>query len=317
MRPAPVATLLIVLIAGTSGSCAPERRTFLTIATGGTGGVYYPLGGALAQVYTTHLPGLVASAQATVASIFNVQAVEQGRADLAFTMADAASLAYRQGTATRPHPHTALRTLAVLYPNTVHVVVRADGPVRSVHDLRGRRVGVGAPASGTELVARIVIEAHGLEYGDVRGDFLSFSEVASQLQDRTVDAGFVVASYPVAAIADVATSVGVRLLPIDAGALAQIRADYPFYQPVTIPAGTYRGQNEPVSTIGVDNLLVCRADLDDELVYRLTAILFESLAELAGTHAAARRIDPDRAADSPIPLHPGAARYYRERGLLP
>lgn len=309
----------LLLLAVGMAACRPAGPpvTLLTIATGGTGGVYYPLGGALAQIYTQRLPGVTASAQATVASVFNVQAVDQGKADLAFTQGDVAYLAYANGTPSRRQPHANLRGLAVLYVNTVQVVARARSDIGSIHDLRGRRVGVGAPGSGTEVAARIVIEAHGLRYEDVQPDFLSFAEVAAQFQDGTLDAGFLVASYPVAALTDAATTVGVRLLPVGADAVARIRERYPFYRPVTIPAGTYRGQDEPVPTVGVDNLLVCRADLDEALVYRLTRIFFEALPELARTHAAARAVDPAAAAASPLPLHPGAARYYRERGLLP
>lgn len=308
-------TLAAAAWIGAAGCSTPEGRTYVTIATGGTGGVYYPLGGALAQIYSERLPGVVASAQSTVGSVFNVQAIQQGRADVAFTMGDIAWLAYERGTDADPTPHRRLRTLAVLYENTVHVVVRRDSAIRTVADLRGRRVGVGAPGSGTEVSARAVIEAHGLGYGDVRPDYLSFAEVAAQMQDRTLDAGFVTASFPVSAITDASMTVGVRLLPIGPDVLARLRASYPFFKPVTIPAGTYRGQDEPVTTVAVDNLLVVREDLDEALVHDLTRLLFESLDDLARTHVAARGIDPTAAGAAPVPLHPGAARYYRERGI--
>ena len=303
-------------LAGCGGGSPPGGRTFITIATGGTGGVYYPLGGALAQIYSTTIAGVNASAQSTVASVFNVQAIQQGKADLAFTQGDVAYFAYDKGTEADPTPHTSLRGVAVLYVNTVQIVVRRDGDVRSVGDLRGRRIGVGAPASGTEVAARLVIEAYGLDYGDVRQDFLSFSEVAAQMQDRTLDGGFIVASYPVSAITDASMTVGVRLLSLDRGAVERIEAAYPFFRPVVVPRGTYRDQDDDVETIGVDNLLVCRADLPDELVYQLTKTFFESLPRLVETHVAAEGLDPERAPATPIPLHPGAERYYRERGLL-
>jgi uncharacterized protein len=306
-----------ILLAIGLAACSAERRTFITIVTGGTGGVYYPLGGALAQIYTNRIPGVVGSAQATVASVFNVQAIQQGRADIAFTQGDVAYLALRQGTAADPTPHDRLRGIAVLYVNTVQIVARRDSDISTVSDLRGRRVGVGAPGSGTEVAARIVVEGHGLHYADVRPDFLSFSEVAAQMQDRTLDAGFIVASYPVSAITDAAMTVGVRLIPVRRDAIDGILADHPFFRPVVIPANTYRDQTEPVETLGVDNLLVCREDLPEALVYELTKAFFESLPELAAAHAAARLIDPLQAAATPIPLHPGAVRYYREQEQLP
>lgn len=317
MRPPLVRAWPLLLMAALGCREAPNQSvTLLTIATGGTGGVYYPLGGALARIYTREIPRVTASAQATVASVFNVQAVYQGKADVAFTQADVAYLAYSSGTPAVPRPHTSLRGMAVLYVNTVQIVARADSDIRSVRDLKGKRVGVGAPGSGTEFAARIIIEAHGLNYHDVKADFLSFAEVAAQLQDRTLDAGFLVASYPVAALTDAATTVGVRMIPIERDAIGRIRDEYPFFKPVAIPKDTYRGLTADLPTLGVDNLLVCRAELPEPLVYQLTRVLFESLPELIGTHSAARNIDPNDASSTPIPLHPGAARYYRELELI-
>lgn len=317
LRRVSIAAGLVALLAAAAGCGAPSDRTYLTIATAGTGGVYYPLGGALAQIYSARLPGVIASAQSTVGSVFNVQAVQQGRADLAFTMGDIAWFAYEQGTDSDRTPHRKLRTLAVLYQNTVQIVARRDGPLHTVADLRGQRVGVGAPGSGTEVSARVVIEAHGLSYADVTPDYLSFAEVAAQMQDRTLDAGVVTASYPVSAITDASMTVGVRLLPVSDDAMARISADYPFFKRVTIPAGTYRGQDEDVATVAVENLLVVSEDLDEQLAYDMTRLLFESLDELGRTHAAARDIDAAHVTAAPIPLHPGAERYYRERGVLP
>ncbi len=312
-----VSPLAVALaLAGCGGGSSPEGRTFITIATGGTGGVYYPLGGALAQIYSTTIPGVNASAQSTVASVFNVQAIQQGKADVAFTQGDVATLAYEKGTEADPTPHTNVRGMAVLYVNTVQIVVRRDSDIQSVADFRGRRIGVGAPASGTEVAARVVIEAYGLDYGAVRQDYLSFSEVAAQMQDRTLDGGFIVASYPVSAVTDASMTVGVRLLSLDRDAVGRIEAAYPFFRPVVIPAGTYRDQTEEVGTIGVDNLLVCRAGLPDDLVYEMTRAFFDAQPRLAETHVAAAGIDPVRAPIMAIPLHPGAERYYRERGLL-
>jgi len=310
-------TMLAGVLAVVAGCGAPPDRTFLTIATAGTGGVYYPLGGALAQIYSAALPGVNASAQSTVGSVFNVQAVQQGRADVAFTMGDIAWFAYDQGTDSDPTPHRKLRTLAVLYQNTVQIVARRDGPLHTIADLRGQRVGVGAPGSGTEVSARVVIEAHDLSYADVRPDYLSFAEVAAQMQDRTLDAGVVTASFPVSAITDASMTVGVRLLPVSDDAMARISAEYPFFKRVVIPAGTYRGQDEDVQTVAVENLLVVSEDLDEQLAYELTRLLFESLEELGRTHVAAKEIDIADATTAPIPLHPGAERYYRERGVLP
>lgn len=288
----------------------------ITIATGGTGGVYFPLGDTLARRFTEQIPGVTVSAIATVASVFNMQAIEAGRADLAFTQGDVAYLAYTAGTAKHPRPHGNLRGLAVLYVNAVQVVTRAGSGIHRMQDLRGRRVGVGAAGSGTEIAARIIIEASGLRYDEVHANDLGFAETAAHLKNRTLDVGFLVSSYPVAALADATETMGLRLVPVDPDAAARIRETYPFFKPVTIPRGTYRGQDSDVPTIGVDNLLVVRAGLSDEVVHQMTRVLIESLPTLTRAHVAARGIDLDQAPATPIPLHPGAARYYRELELI-
>lgn len=294
----------------------PAEPTTITIATGGTGGVYFPLGSALARIYSTQIPGLRASALATVASVFNVEAVEQGKADIAFVQGDVAYFAYKRGTESGLRPHTRLRGMAVLFPNVVQVVVLDDSDIHRIIDFRGRRIGVGSPGSGTEEAARIIFQSHGLNYADVRPGFLSFSEIAQQMEARALDGGFIVASYPVSAVSDISKTIGVRLVPIERSMIDKMRERYPFFKPTVIPGGTYRQQSKDVSSIAIDNVLVCRDDMNEQLVYDLTRILFESLPELARTHVAATVIDPEQGPTTPIPLHPGAARYYRERELL-
>ena len=206
--------------------------------------MYYPLGDGLAEIYNRKIPGLHATAEATVASVFNVEAIQRGDADLAFTQGDVAYVAFKRGTSTSPQPHTKLRGVAVLYLNVVQIVTNRDKHIDSVSDFRGRRIGVGAAASGTEVVARIIIEAHGLKYADVEPEFLSFSEVAEQLEKGSIDAGFVVASYPVAAIADASRIVDIRLIPVAHDVIERIRGEYPFLRPATVPRGTYRHQTD-------------------------------------------------------------------------
>lgn len=294
---------------------APAPAT-LTLLTGGTGGSFYPLGAALADIYTQRIPGIRAVAQSTVASVFNVQAVQQGKADVAFTQGDVAYFAYRRGTESDSRPHTKLRGIAVLWVNTVQLVVPRNSEIRAVDDLRGRRVGVGSPASGTQIVTRLVIEGHGINYAQVRSEPLSFSEAVGRMENKTLDAAFVVASYPVSAVSEMNTAFGVRLIPVAPAIVDRIRTDYPFVKPMLIPSGTYAGQDRDLDTLGVDNILVCRDDLPEDLVYRLTKVLYESLGALEGKDAAARLIDPEEGPTTPIPLHPGAARFYREREIL-
>jgi TRAP transporter TAXI family solute receptor len=206
--------------------------------------------------------------------------------------------------------------MAVLWVNTVQLVVRSDSNLHRFSDLRGRRVGVGPKASGTEISSRTVVEGHGLKYGDVIPEFLSFSEVVSRMEAGTLDAGFVVASYPVAAVSEMNRSFGIRLLPIGSDVANRIRTQYPFMRPVTIPKNTYSGQTDDIETVGIDNILICRSDLPEQLVYRLTKTFFDSLPELARTDLGAALIDPEQGPTTPIPLHAGAARFYREREIL-
>jgi TRAP transporter TAXI family solute receptor len=248
--------------------------------------------------------------------VFNVDAIQRGEADLAFTQGDVAYVAFQRGTRTNAQPHTRLRGVAVLYLNVVQIVTGRATHIDSVADFRGRRIGVGAEASGTEVVARIIIEAHGLKYADVKPEFLSFSEVAAELENGSIDAGFVVASYPVAAITDASRIVDIRLIPVAHVVVDRIRREYPFLRPAVVPRGTYRHQTEDIETVGVDTLLVCRDDLPEDLVYQLTKALFDGVSDLVRKHAAASLIDPEQGPATPIPLHPGAARYYRERELL-
>jgi TRAP transporter TAXI family solute receptor len=248
--------------------------------------------------------------------VFNVQGVERGEFELAFSQGNVAYEAYTQGVPGSPRPGANLRAVAVLYVNAVQIFARREGPVRTVGSLKGRRVGLGAPGSGTEGAARVILEAYGLTPAQLEARSLSFSEVAAGLSRGSLDVGFLVASPPVPAMTAANASVGLRLLAIDPGAARLIRERYPFFRPVVVPRRTYDGQEEDVPTIGVDNLLVCRGDLDEELVYRLTKALVESLSDLARVHEAARSIDPEQAPAAPIPLHPGSARYYRERELF-
>ncbi|MGE4085407.1 MAG: TAXI family TRAP transporter solute-binding subunit [Vicinamibacterales bacterium] len=314
---------LIVLAVVTTASSACSRSTpptpppsEVSIATGGTGGVYYPLGVALAQSYNKRLPNLHATAYTTVASVFNVDALEAKKAELAFVQGDIAYFAYKRGTASSPTPHRSLRAIAILFQNVVQIVVRQDSHIRHVTDFRGHNIGVGSLGSGTEEVARIIVESHGLKYTDLQPGFLSFGEIAQAMEARTLEGGFIVASYPVSAILAVTRSLGVRLVPIEPTVINAVRGHYPFLKPILIPKGTYQNQTEDVTTVAIDNLLVCRDDLPEQLVHDLTKTLFESLPDLAATHPAASIIDPDIAAMTAIPLHPGAARYYRERELL-
>jgi hypothetical protein len=216
-----------------------------------------------------------------------------------------------------------MRAIAVLYVNAVQIVVRA-GDVHQLSDLERRRVGGwrpgfartrGAESSGTESAVRIIMHELGLE-DRALAEPLAHMDLASRMAEREIDVGFFVSTYPIPALTRLSASARIHLLSVPPELAARVRADFPFYRPITIPTGTYAGQDADIATIGVDNLLVCRDDLPDELVYRLTRTFFESLETLAEAHSAAAEVKPEEASAAPIPLHPGAARYYRERELF-
>lgn len=311
---------VLVLAAVVSTACEREAETAdpveLSILTAGTAGSFYPLGRELARIYSTSVPGVRASVRSTVGSVFNVMSIQRGEADIAFTQADVAYVAYSRGIEDAPTRHLRLRGMAVLWVNTVQVIVRRDSSIRRFADLRGRRVAVGQKGSGTEIASRTVIEGYGMTYDDLGAEYLSFADVVPRMADGTLDAGFVVASYPVNAVEDINARVGIRILPIEAAVARLIRSRYPFMRPVKVPANSYAHQTSDVETVGIDNILVCRADLPDDLVYTLTKTLFESLPALAQGDTAARLIDPEQGPITPITLHPGAARYYREREIF-
>jgi uncharacterized protein len=308
--------LLAASIAAGCSSPQPGASTQrLSIATGGTGGVYYVYGGALAQVLSRHLPGVEASAEVTAASVENLNFLAQGSADLAFSLADTAS----DAVAGRGRFPAALKVcaLASLYDNVTHVVVAADGPLRTIGDLRGRRVSLGSPNSGTEVIAERVLKAAGVDPArDLTPERLGVSESAAALKDGRIDAFFFSGGLPTAAVMELAATPGtsIRLLS-DADLVPRLNETFgPLYGLLDVPEGTYRGT--PAARVStVRNLMMVRTDMPDDLAYRIARLLFEKKAELAAVHPAARDLDPARASVAPVPFHPGAIRYFREAGV--
>jgi TRAP transporter TAXI family solute receptor len=305
---------LLSLAAGCGRPPEAAPPVSLTIVTGGPGGSFYPLGLELSRLYTRRVPGVTTRIE-TGGSGENVQAIEDGHAQMAFSQADVAYTAYRRGTDARPQPHTQLRGIAVLWQNTLQLLVPRTSPVREPSGLQGRHVSVGTRGSGSETLSRIVLESYGLSYGDIQPEFTGFQRTVDAMRDGTLEAAIVSAGVPTAAIAELSERPGVRLLPIPRAHVRTMRAQYPFLQPLVVPRSTYPGVDEDVETVGVSILLTCRRDLDEHLVYQLTKIFFEALPSLGDRLPVAHLIDLDQAPATPIPLHPGAARYYREREI--
>lgn len=304
------------LLAGCRAELPEKPPTTLTIATGSADGVYYQVGKALAEAYGK-LPGVHATAELSVPSDRNLEKVQSGSADLAFDGAGFAYAAFTHGTSEDNRPHTRLRAIAVLFSTSVQIGARADSPIRRLEDFRGKRIAVGPKGLATDEVSRLILAAHGIGYDEIRPFFQTGRDLVVDMHEGRLDAFFLYVPIRHAIMTELAGSVDVRLLPIDRERISHIQTRSPFLlKTVVIPAGTYQGQHDDITTVGADILLLCRADLSDSLVHDLTRELFAATPQLAAAHPAAAAIDPDRGPAASIPLHPGAARYYRERELL-
>ncbi len=292
------------------------QQAKLILATGGTAGTYYPFGGAMAKIWNTKVPGLNVTAQATGASAENVRLVNKGEAELALVQSDTIDFAYHAKEAFK-EPLTKMAAIAVLYPEVIQVVVKGDGPVKSFADLKGLKVGVGAPGSGTEANFRQFLDIYGMGKDDVKAQYLSFSESAEQFKDRHIDAFIVVAGVPNAAIMDVAVMQSIRILSFPDDKVAQLTKKYPFLSPFVIPANTYKNQAGEVKTLAVNAVLIASSALPEDLVYKMTKALFENQADLAAAHAKGKELNLKTAATGvSIPVHPGALKYYKEKGIM-
>jgi TRAP transporter TAXI family solute receptor len=305
-----------VLVFGVSSAWA-QKTVRLSIATGGTGGVYYPLGGGMANVISKYIPYAEATAEVTTASVDNCLLVGQGKADMALIMADVGWDAYQgKGKFKEKIP---LRTVAVLYPNNMHVVTIEGKGIEKVTDLKGKRVSTGAPGSGTEVKASRVLEAYGLiPDKDFTRDKLGVAESAGALKDRKIDAFFWDGGLPTAAVTDLGATPGIKIKIIPHGdAVPKMREKYgPLYVKGIIPAKTYPGQDVDVEMAVVWNLLVCNEKMKGDVAYDIVKTLFDRKPELVASHRDARYLSLEpQVGGSPFPLHPGVIRYFTEKGL--
>jgi TRAP transporter TAXI family solute receptor len=312
-----ILVLLLTICASCSDGAKPSAR-FLSIATGGTGGVYYPYGGGLAKVLNENLPGVRATAEVTAASVDNLKLIRDGRADVAFVLADtlADAVAGRGAFEGRPVP---VASLAVLYSNYTHIVTTTSAGVARIADLRGKTVSTGSPGSGTEVISLRVLRAAGIDPDrDVTRQGLGASESAGALKDGKVAAFFFSGGLPTAAVQDLAHSPGMtlRLLPTGDLLPALTREFGDLYFPLEIPANAYRGVDQPVSVVGVANVLVVNRSMPDDLAFDITRILFEKKADLVTIHPEAAHLAIESARHgSPAAYHPGALRFYSQHDV--
>jgi uncharacterized protein len=307
----------LLVAAATAVAPFAAAADFVNVLTGGTSGVYYPLGVALANAIGKSIPGVKTSVQATKASVENLNLLQAGRGEIAFTLGDSLSDAWKGNEeAGFKAPLKKLRGIAAIYPNYIQVVARADSGIKSLADLKGKKISVGAPKSGTELNARAVLHAAGIEYKDfAKVEYLPFGESVELMKNRQIDVTLQSAGIGVSSLRDLAASVPIVVVPIPEAVIKKIND--PAYIHAVIPANTYNGQSTDVSTAAVQNFLVTHEGVSNDIVYGMTKALWTNLPELVAAHAAAKAIDIKHALQAmPVPLHPGAEKYYKEVGAL-
>jgi TRAP transporter TAXI family solute receptor len=290
---------------------------FINVLTGGTSGVYYPIGVGLSQLYSNGIKDARTSVQATKASVENLNLLQAGRGELALALGDSVDDAWKGvEEAGFKAPLTKLRAIAATYPNYIQIVASESSGIKTLNDLKGKRISVGAPKSGTELNARAIFKAAGLTYEDMgRVEFLPYAESVELIKNRQLDATLQSSGLGMAAIRDLASMVPITFVEVPADVVAKIGSDA--YQPGIIPAGTYDRQDKDVQTVAITNLLVSHSGVSDEIAYQMTKLMFDNLDRLVNSHSAAKAIKLENATKGlPIPLHPGAERFYKEAGVL-
>jgi len=311
-RIAVVVLCLAALISIVAVGCAPKQR-FVTIGTGGTAGTYFPLGGALAEIWNKNIKGMNANATSTGASAANIAMLKEAKVDVIFVQNDAAFYAMNDLESYKGKAMPEIRGMASLYDETCQLVALADSKIKSVGDLKGKRVSVGAAGSGVEANARQILEAGGLTYNDIKVQYLSFAESASNLKDGNIDAAFNTAGAPTAAIQDLAASKKIVLVPIDGAVGDALMKKWAFYTPTKIPGGTYNGVDADVMTVSVKSMLCVSEKADPKLVYEMLKTMFANGDRLAASHKKGADIKLATAVDGmSVPLHAGAEKFYKE-----
>ena len=309
-----VLAAMVVFFTGCNGNSDVEGKKFLNIGTGGTAGTYYPIGGAMAEILNKEIPGMSASAQSTGASVANVNMLGDGTIDLATVQNDIAYYAAHGTEMFVDKKVDGLKGVASLYPETCQFVTLKSSGIKSLSELKGKRVAVGAAGSGVEANVRQILAAYGVSYDDSDAKFLSFAEGASALKDGNVDVAVLTAGYPTASVQDIAAQNPVRLLPVEEEVADALIAKYPFYTKTVIPAGVYAGDDEVVPSVSVMAMLVAGPTVNEELGYKVTKAIFSHLDRLQAVHAVGKQITRDSVkAGMSLPMNEGAEKYFNEK----
>ena len=309
-------TAAAIVAASVLSAPVAQAQQFINVLTGGTSGVYYPLGVAMGKIYGEKIAGVKTQVQATKASVENLVLLQQGRGEIAFTLGDSLKAAWEgDAEAGFKTKLDKLRTIGAIYPNYIQIVATAESGIKTLADLKGKSLSVGAPKSGTELNSRAILAAAGMGYKDLgKVEYLPFAESVDLMKNRQLNATLQSAGLGVASLKDLSTSSEINVVAVPKETVDKIG---PPFVSVIIPANTYTGQDKDVPTAAVVNYLVTSSAVSDDLAYQMTKLVYESLPELANAHAAGKEIKLEAAATgSPVPLHPGAIRYYKEKGLI-
>ncbi len=304
--------LLLVSFVATGAWAA---KTFISIATGGTGGTYYPLGGGIAEIITRIVPDFQVTSETGNSSAANIMLIGTRQVKMALVQNDVAYWASRGILPFREKVEN-IRAVASLYPEHLHCITLKDSGINDIMDIRGKRVSVGAPESGVLGDVAAVLKAAGLKYSDMSTDFLDFNSTTRRFKEGQLDVGFVVAGYPTSSITDLAATHEIDLVNFNEDFMTVLLAEHPFFVKGVIPAGTYQGIDRSVQTPAVLAMLVCDAALPQDVVYRFTRALWENVSDLQKVHEKAKYITLDTAMDGiSVPVHPGAAQFYAEKGM--
>jgi TRAP transporter TAXI family solute receptor len=309
-----VVGFMMVMGGGTALLAADVR---MAIGTASTGGTWYPLGGGVANMINTYVKGYYAAAHPSGASIENIRAIAKKQDALTLSMPDTAFQAYHGQEAFAGNPVKVLRGFMATYPIDIQFFTLASSPVKTIKDLKGKKVAVGAPGSGTEAMARYVLKVYGLTYDDINEQFISATETAEAIKDGNIDVGIVTLGTPAPALMDLCTGRNIRFIDIEPSVAEKINKDFPAYYPRTIPAGTYKGQDKPHHTLAWMGLFLVHQEMSDKLVYDILNAIFTHKSDLDKIHAQFKKITLENAVQGmPIPWHPGAEKFFKEKGVL-
>ncbi len=304
----------VVLLAGCSKANA--KKDYI-LATGGTGGTYYPFGGAIANIWNTKIENMNVTAQATGASAENLRLINKGDAEFGTVQNDVMDYAFNGTDMFAGEKLSNIATIGTLYPEVIQIAVSENSGINSIYDFKGKRISVGDAGSGVEFNAKQIMEGYGLTFDDIKKSNLSFKESAEAIQNGTLDGCFITAGVPNAALQELAFSAGLKLIPVSGNEAATVMDKYGYYTATTIPGGTYKGSDEDVPALAIKATLAVSASLDEDTVYEMTKALFENLQELGNAHAKGKEVSAASAVTGvSVPFHPGAVKYYKEIGLM-